>query len=82
MLKFIALAVLAVFFFSTSDAAQANIRDAKGCPTPKAPSARIKCAIANGAVYRYDNRYGKCLWIYPNKRTMQFLDCAVPAKRG
>lgn len=81
MLKYISLAVLPVFFFATADVAQANIRNAQGCPPPKAPSARIKCAIANGAVWRYDNRYGKCLWIYPHQRTMQVIDCAVQAGR-
>ena len=81
MLKFIALAVLTVFFFVSADGAQANIRNAQGCPPPKAPSARIKCAMAYGAVYRYDNRYGKCLWIYPHQRTMQITDCMAQAGR-
>ena len=76
MLKFISLAVLTVFFCVTAEVARAQ-----GCPPPKAPSARIKCALANGAVWRYDNRYGKCLWIYPHQRTMQVIDCAVPARR-
>jgi hypothetical protein len=81
MLKYISLAALTVFFVVSTDVAQANIRNAQGCPPPKAISARTKCALANGATWQYDNRYGRCIWVYPHQRIMQFTDCAVAAGR-
>ena len=66
MLKFIALAVLTVFFFATADVAHAQ-----GCPPPKTlNTAKIKCSLAYGATWQYDNRYGRCLWISPHQREM------------
>lgn len=77
MLKLITLAVLTVFFCATADVARAQ-----GCPPPKPlKSAKGKCALAYGATWQYDNRRGRCIWIYPHQREMQIIDCAVQAGR-
>jgi hypothetical protein len=77
MLKFSPLAVLTVFAFATTDVAQAQ-----SCPPPKNSNHPIiKCAIANGATWQYENRYGRCLWIAPYQREMTIIDCGVQAAR-
>jgi hypothetical protein len=77
MMKFISAAMLTVSFFVISDAARAQ-----GCPPPKNSNHPIiKCAIANGATWQYDNRYGRCLWIAPYQREMTIIDCGVQAAR-